>query len=105
VPFFMWGIFVYLLITRILAYRLRYSNRVWSIFLFLWLIIGGWICYILSLTCNFLLFYLNANFKYLAWIPVDSFLISEICYTSILFAAIFNFLLILAFYVRDNETS
>lgn len=103
VPFLMWGIFAYLLLGRMLACKLRHSNRVWGIFLLVWLVIGGWVCYMLSLVSTFLLFYIATHVQYLTWIPVGL-SVNEICYAAFMLAAVINGPLMVAFYVHGNAT-
>lgn len=103
VPFLMWGIFAYLFLGRMLACKLRHSSRVCGIFLLVWLVVGGWACYMLSLVSTFLLFYLATHVQYLTWIPVGL-AVNGICYAAVILAAMINGPLMLVFYVRDNAT-
>jgi len=103
VPFLMWGIFVYLFLGRMLACKLRKSSRVWGILLLVWLVIGGWVCYMLSLMSTFLLFYLATHVQYLTWIPVGL-SVNEICYAAVILAAVINGSLMLIFYLYGNAT-
>jgi hypothetical protein len=104
VPFLMWGIFVYLFLGRMLASKLRGANQFWSIFLLLWLIIGGWIGYMVSLVCTFILFYLATHIQYLTWIPMGM-LSNEICYAAIILAVMVNGALMLTVYSEPRDSS
>lgn len=104
VPFIMWGVYFYLFVSKLISVKLRRSSRVNAVvLLFLWLIVGAWIGYMLSLSAAFVVFYIATHVQYMTWIPV-SLSINPICYSATVFAAFFAFILMLFFYLYDESS-
>ena len=69
-----------------IAKRLRERLGIGALLVLLWLIVGAWIGYMLSVLGFFILFFLATDLQYLIWIPIGL-PVHEICYITALFAA------------------
>lgn len=92
VPFLMWGVFVFLFTGGLIAKKLQERPVARAILLLLWLGIGAWVGYMLSLLGSFVLFVLATRSQYFVWIPVGL-PTHAICYSAAVFAATFHALL------------
>ena len=96
-PFMTWGGAVYLILGGFFIRRIRLRPITGALVSLVWLVVGAWVAYVLSLLGSFLLFFLATHIQHLLWIPVGM-ITPDSCYLAAIISGVVYVLLAVIYF-------